>query len=125
AHVPDFIEENRPAVRLLEQAGPRAVGSGEGAALVAEQLRFEERLGHARAVRRDERAAAARTSLVDDPRRQLLAGPGLAQDQHRRLGRDDQVELPVELLHRVRGSDQLLVALAPLGLAALAADRRL
>jgi hypothetical protein len=25
AHVPDFIEEDRPTVRLLEQAGPRAI----------------------------------------------------------------------------------------------------
>ena len=48
AHRPDFVEEERAAVRLLEPALPVADGAGERAAHVAEQLRLEQRLGNAR-----------------------------------------------------------------------------
>ena len=44
----DLVEEQRAAVGPLEAARPLAVGAGEGAALVAEQLGLEQRLGDAR-----------------------------------------------------------------------------
>ena len=43
--VADLVEEQRAAVGQLEAPAALAVGAGEGAALVAEQLRLEQRLG--------------------------------------------------------------------------------
>src|SRR5207247_1602877 len=109
----------------LEETGAGAIGPGEGAPLVAEQLGLEERLGQARAVRRDERPRAARPVPVNESRHDLLAGSRLADDQYRRIGRDDLVELSIKLLHRVRGSDQPEVALSSLLFSALPANHRL
>ena len=41
-HVADLVEEERAAARLLELAGHRPVGAGEGALLVAEELALEQ-----------------------------------------------------------------------------------
>jgi hypothetical protein len=43
-HLADLVEEERAAVGLLEAADAAAVGAGEGALLVAEELGLEERL---------------------------------------------------------------------------------
>ena len=48
AHVADFIEEQRAAVRLFEAADALLVGAGEGALLVTEEFRFEQVLPGAR-----------------------------------------------------------------------------
>ena len=61
-HVADLVEEQRAAVRLLEQAGLGGLGVGERAARVAEQLVFDEVRRDGRAVDLDERALAARGS---------------------------------------------------------------
>ena len=54
--------------------------------LVAEQLALEQRLRQRRAVDRDEGGVRPRARAVDRPRRELLAGAALAEDQDRRLG---------------------------------------
>ena len=72
--VPPLAISNRPDV-ILERAG-------EGAAFVAEQLRLDQRLGQDRAAHRDERTAAPAARVVDEGRDRLLAGAGLADDQH-------------------------------------------
>ena len=41
-HVADLVEEQRAAVALLELADAAAVGAGEGALLVAEQLALQQ-----------------------------------------------------------------------------------
>ena len=56
-HLADLVEEQRAAVGDLEQAARVALGAGEGAAHVAEQRRFEQRLGDGGAVLADERAS--------------------------------------------------------------------
>ena len=61
----DLVEEERAAVGQLEAPGLLAVGAGEGAALVAEQLALEQRLGQRRAVERDEGAVGARAGVMD------------------------------------------------------------
>ena len=48
--VADLVEEQRRAARLLEEADLARVGPGEGALLVAEQLRLEDPLGQGRHV---------------------------------------------------------------------------
>ena len=57
-HLGDLVEEERAAVGQLEAAQPPLGGAGEGAALVAEQLALDERLGDGRAVEGDERLLA-------------------------------------------------------------------
>jgi hypothetical protein len=54
------------------------------AALIAEQLGFEQGLGDGGTVDGDEGTGAARSGLMHRPRQETLAGPGLAQDQDRR-----------------------------------------
>ena len=54
AHRPDFVEEQRALVRLLEPSLPVADRAGERAAHVAEQLGLEQRLRNRAAVERDE-----------------------------------------------------------------------
>ena len=52
--LPDFVEEQRAAIRLLEQPGPLGRRAGERAARVAEQLRLDQLVGQRRAVDRAE-----------------------------------------------------------------------
>ena len=82
----DLVEEERAIGRQLEASGLLPVGPGEGAALVTEQLGFEQRVGQRRAVDRHERAVGARTAVVDGTGDQLLPRPALPGDQHGRLG---------------------------------------
>ena len=70
-----------PPVRRLEEPDTVAVGAGEGAATMAEELALEQRLRHGGAVDGEERPAPARAHGVDGARHQLLAGPRLALDQ--------------------------------------------
>ena len=58
--VADLVEEERAAVGLDEESGAGAARVGEGAAGVAEELALEQRLGHGRAVDRDEGPALRR-----------------------------------------------------------------
>lgn len=53
---------------------------GEGAALVAEELTFEQRRRDGVAVHRDEVPGFARAQLVDESGDEFLAGPRLARD---------------------------------------------
>ena len=62
----------------------------EGAPRVAEELRLQQRLRERAAVLRDELPRPARPVGVDEPREQLLARAGLAEEQHRRVGVEDR-----------------------------------
>ena len=73
-------------MRFLEATAAQRVGAGEGAAFVAEQLGLQQVARNRRGVQRDEGAAGAHAMAVQRPRHQLLAGAGLARDQHRDLG---------------------------------------
>ena len=101
-HLADLVEEQRAAVGRLELALLVRDRAGERALDVAEQLALEQVLGDRAAVDRDERLAGARRAVVDLARDQLLAGAGLAGDQHRDVGRRDLLDLAEHLLHRRR-----------------------
>ncbi len=103
-HLADLVEEQRPAVGLLEQPALLRLRVGERAALVAEQLALQKILGDGRAVDLDERAVAPpRRAPRDQVRDQLLARAGLALDQDGRVGRlGDLVDHADHLLHRRR-----------------------
>ena len=81
---PDLVEEDRPAMRGLEQPGLRLPRVGEGAPLESEQLGLEQGLGDGRAIHVDERPAGAGTGAVDRPGQQSLARARLAADEDRR-----------------------------------------
>ena len=85
-HVADLVEEQRAAIGLLEPAEPARVGAGERALLVAEQLALDQLARDRRHVDGDERAVAALAEIVQRARHQLLAGAGLAGDQHGEVG---------------------------------------
>src|SRR5579864_7773550 len=74
--------ENRAAVALLELADAAAVGAGEGALLVPEQLALQQVLRDGRAVEGQERGLSAGAVLVDGAGDKLLAGAALPGDQH-------------------------------------------
>jgi hypothetical protein len=86
-HVADLVEEQGAVLGLLEAAAPHRLGAGEGAALVAEQLGFQQVLRDRRRVQGDERLLSARAVFMEGARDQLLAGAAFPgnQDRHVRL----------------------------------------
>ena len=88
----DLVEEQRAAVRRLEAALAPLDGAGEGAGLVPEQLGLEQRLGERGAVDGHEGAVAPRAAARGAAGHQLLAGAGLAGDQHGRVALRDGVD---------------------------------
>ena len=76
-----------PAVGFGEEPALFAHGARERSALVAEELRFEKRLGQRAAVDRHELLVLAKRGEVDRPGDQLLARAALAGQQH---GRGDR-----------------------------------
>ncbi len=87
ADLADLVEEDRAAVRHLEEPGLGAVGAGERAALVAEQLALQQALLQRRALDDHERLVAPRAARVQQLRDHLLAGARLAGDEHGRVAR--------------------------------------
>src|SRR5439155_267164 len=67
----------------LKKPGPGPLGAGEGTAHVAEELALEWPLGQRGVVLSQEGAPRARAVIVDGAREELLAGAGLALEQHR------------------------------------------
>src|SRR5262249_56152608 len=85
-----------------EEGGVHALGAGEAAALVAEELARDQRLGDRAAVHRDERLAAPRAVLVDRLGEELLAGAALPLQEDAGVGRRDARDLLEERAHRGR-----------------------
>ena len=84
----DLVEEERAAVRFLEQPAPLDGRAGEGAAGVPEELGVDQLVGQCGAVERDKRPAAG-ADRVDGPGHQLLADAALAFDEDRERRRGD------------------------------------
>jgi hypothetical protein len=78
----DLVQEQRAAVGGLDQADLARLRVGEGALLMAEQLALDQVRRQRGAVDFHERGRGARTGVVAGARHQLLAGAGLAQNQH-------------------------------------------
>ena len=85
----DLVEEQRAACGQLEAAALEPVGSREGATLVPEELRLDERLGQRRAVDGDEGTLGTPARIVDGARDQFLARAALPGEQHGGLCRSD------------------------------------
>ena len=81
----DLIEEQRPAVRLLEPSNAALQRACECAPFVPEQLAFDEAGSHRAAVQLDHGAFPPRTQSVDGSGHELLPRAGLAREQDRRV----------------------------------------
>jgi hypothetical protein len=66
---------------LGEQALSRGMGIGKRSALVAEQLRFEQRIRQAGTIHGDERKRRPRTHVMNGPRSKFLPGTGFTHEQ--------------------------------------------
>ena len=63
-HLADFVEEDRTAIGLLENAAGPGAGVGKGALLVSEEFVFQQILGNCAAIERAEGMLAAGTVAV-------------------------------------------------------------
>src|SRR5690606_14138199 len=94
-------------------AAVRGHGPGERPLLVSEELRVDEVRRDGAAVHADERPAGALGTLVDGAGDDLLAGAGLAEDEHRHAGPGDEVHARKDRRKAPVGADDaVLEALA-------------
>jgi hypothetical protein len=117
----DLVEEEGAAVGLLEATLASAVGAGEGALLVAEQLALQQGLGERGAVEGDEGLGRPRSERVDGAGQLALAGAALAGEQDGGPRSGDLLGEAIDLLHRRAGAEQALEA-AAVALAQLSAE---
>jgi hypothetical protein len=108
----DLVEEQGPAVGRLEGSLPIGHRAGEGAAHVAEELALDQGGGDGRAVEDDQRAARAGALVVQPLGHQLLAGAGLALDQHGGVGGRHPLEHREHPAHGHAAADEPAEALA-------------
>ena len=103
----DFVEEERAVAGAANEAGVVAVGAGEGAAAVAEQLAFEQVARDGGAVEGDERFLGAVGEVVDGAGEDFLAGAALAGDEDVDFGPGDLAGELHQFAH-VAGNDGAL-----------------
>jgi hypothetical protein len=92
AHFTNFVQEDRAAVCLIEQAALVPVRPGEAAAHVAKQLRLEERIRHAGAIDGDEPALPL-AAVVYEPGDDVFAHTAFAGDEYLGLRSRDIADL--------------------------------
>ncbi len=105
-HLADLVEEKSPAAGGLEVAGPLAIGAGERALLVTEQLTLDQRLGQRRAVQAQERPRPAGAEPVNALGDDFLSGPCFPGDEHGGLRHGDATSDREELDHRAIGEHE-------------------
>ena len=113
-HLADLVEQERAAVGALEPPLLARRGAGERPFLVAEELRFDERVRQGRAAHLDERLGRPLRVVVNRLRDQLLAGARLAADEDGGVGARDLRHLLADAVHRAAGAQDVreVVALA-------------
>jgi hypothetical protein len=104
----DRVEIHGAGARRLETARPRGDRVGEGAALVAEELRVDQRSGQRGAVHRHERRLRARAARVQLARHGVLAGAGLAGDEDVGIGAREAPHLFGERAHHATVREKAL-----------------
>jgi hypothetical protein len=95
-----FVEKQGAAMRGGDQADNGVAGVGECAADVAEQLAFEQGVGHGAAVDGDERTVGAAAQIMDGPGGDFLARPDFALDEDGRVAGGDAVNHPNRVCER-------------------------
>jgi hypothetical protein len=86
----DLVQEQRALMRLLELAAALAQRSREGPAHMAEQLALDQVVGQGRAVDADHGLVGTARLRMHGLGHQLLAGAGLAGDEHAKIAGGDQ-----------------------------------
>ena len=110
---PNFVKEQRPAVRHLEESIGLTLRSSERALFVSEEPARQKFGIDACAVERDERLILARRLRVDLLGDSFLAGSAFANNQHPRVRmRRHLIDSLLQGLHLKRLSDQLTVPVA-------------
>ena len=99
-HIADLVQEQRAALGKFETADARAQGPGERAFLMTEQLALQQVRRDGAAIDRHEGVAGAARQLMHMARDHLLAGAGLAQDEHVGVERRHLLDEPVNGPHR-------------------------
>src|SRR5205085_3923042 len=84
--LPDLVEEQRAAIRDLDQAALRLPRVGKGAALVAEELSFQQMRREGGAIDLDKARLRLSARVMERSRNEVLARPALAEQEHRRVG---------------------------------------
>ena len=115
-HVPDLVEEQGAAVRLLELADLLRNRAREGTALMTKQLAFEQVMRDSGHVNCHEWAGPARAELVDGFGHQFLSRTAFAGHEDRQVVAQDPGDHPVDVLHGAAAADQ---GKRPLPLAAI------
>src|SRR5438552_3506768 len=82
AGVPDLVQEQGALMRGLEEADTILMRAGEGSARVTEELALDQGVRDGSEIVRNERTRGPGRERVQGARDELLAGPGLSQDQH-------------------------------------------
>ena len=106
-HLADLVEQQGAAIGQFHQTGLVGHRAGEGAALVPEQLGFDQLARQRRAVDLDERAFLPLAVLVNGAGHELFAGAVLAVDQHARVGRRHRLDQMEQLPHLVAARDDV------------------
>src|SRR5262249_46650907 len=99
------IEKERSALGELESALLPLLRASKRAALVSEQLRFDQTVRERRTADLDEWLVGAGRIVVNRMCDQFLAGAGLAADEHGGVRRRHLGHLLVHLSHRATGPD--------------------
>ena len=107
----DLVQEDGAALGLPAEAVVVAVGAGERALDVAEELALEQGLGNGAAVDGHEGPVGPVAALVDGLGDEFLAGAALAVDQDRGRGGGDLVHHLVDRAHARALADDVLAAL--------------
>jgi hypothetical protein len=102
----DLVEEQGSPVRGAEESKRGAVGAGEGAAGVAEELGFEESVAQGGGIHRDERPGGAGAAGVNCAGGKLFASPGLALQKDGARPARQGVDLRVEPTHCLAFTDE-------------------
>src|SRR5438067_1426763 len=99
----NLIQENRAAIRQLEQPDFALLRVGERALLVTEQLRIEKSRRQAGTIDFDEGSIRAGREVMNDASDPAFARPTLSLQEHRRpLARREQLDVAREVLHSGR-----------------------
>ena len=83
--IPNFVQEQRAALRAFDAPFSLLHGSCEGSFFIAEQLTLQERLWNRPTVDRDEGSTTSSALAVDRSSDQLLSSAALSSDQHRNI----------------------------------------
>lgn len=98
-HVADLIEENRSAIRVLEDSHLVVRRAGESPLGVPEELAFKERINDRRTVQGHKGLLRHGAATVQRPRSQFLSGASGSMDERRAKVRGHSLDLPEQIQH--------------------------